>query len=68
MTHDDRDGSRAIPRMTCGGCGATMNPHAEKPIVPVADEEVGEIDWAVGGIVEEVHQCPGCGWVQARRA
>ena len=61
----DRDG-RIVP-MTCAACGALMNPHAEKPVVPLTEAEATAVDWAVGGLVEEVHQCPQCGGVQSRR-
>ncbi|HJR58293.1 MAG TPA: hypothetical protein VJ813_02800 [Vicinamibacterales bacterium] len=44
-----------------------MNPHAEKPVVPLTEAEATVADWAVGGLVEEVHQCPQCGGVQSRR-
>ena len=64
---NDRDGGRRIVRMTCGACDATMNPHAEKAVVPVTDDEAATIDWAIGGVVEEIHQCPRCGNVQSRR-
>lgn len=57
-----------IARMTCLECGAQMNPHAEKPTVPESSAEAARADWALGGIIEEIHQCPACGWVEARRA
>ena len=52
--------------MTCAMCGATMNAHAEKPVVPISAEEAGSAN-AVIGLIEEVHQCPHCGAVQSRR-
>ena len=64
---NDRDGGQRMVRMTCGACDATMNPHAEKVVVPVTDEEAATVDWAVGGVVEEIHQCPRCGGIQSRR-
>ena len=57
--------SRVTP-MTCAMCGATMNAHAEKPVVPISAEEAGSAN-AVIGLIEEVHQCPHCGAVQSRR-
>jgi ribosomal protein L37AE/L43A len=60
------DGTRIV-RMTCDACGATMNPHAEKPVVPLTDAEAAQADWAIGGSIEEVHHCPRCGRVQSRR-
>lgn len=56
-----------IATMTCEECNATMNPHAEKPVVPISAEEAGRVDPAVGVLIEEVHQCPHCGSVQSRR-
>ena len=53
--------------MTCALCGATMNAHAEKPVVPISAEEARRAD-PVMGLIEEVHQCPHCGAVQSRRA
>jgi hypothetical protein len=44
-----------------------MNPHAEKAVVPVTDDEAATIDRAIGGVVEEIHQCPRCANVQSRR-
>ena len=60
-------GPRIVP-MTCSACGATMNPHAEKLVVPFGDGDVEGVDWAVGGLIEEIHQCPQCARVQSRRA
>ena len=54
--------------MTCDGCGARMNAHAEKPVVPLGPAEAVGADPAFDGIIEEIHQCPRCGRVQSRRA
>lgn len=56
-----------IGRMKCPACGAQMNPHAEKPTLPVDASEAARVDWGVGGVVEEIHQCPACGRVESRR-
>jgi hypothetical protein len=58
--------SRIAP-MTCEGCGETMNAHAEKPVVPITSEEAERADGGLDGLIEEIHQCPGCGRVQSRR-
>jgi hypothetical protein len=58
----------SIERMKCPECGAEMNPHAEKLIAPRTFSEAEAADWDVGGIVEEIHQCPACGWVESRTA
>jgi C4-type Zn-finger protein len=34
----------AIARVTCPACGAQMNPHAEKPAVPVIASELAQAD------------------------
>jgi predicted RNA-binding Zn-ribbon protein involved in translation (DUF1610 family) len=57
-----------IVRMRCDGCGVQMNPHAEKPAAPVTAAEAARADWALGGLVEEIHHCPACGRVQSRRS
>ena len=57
-----------ITPMTCDGCGATMNAHAEKPVVPMGTAEALSANLALDGIIEEIHQCPRCGRVQSRRA
>ncbi len=55
-----------IPRMKCPGCGDEMNPHAEKLVAPCTPSEAAAVDWALGGLVEEIHQCPSCGRVGSR--
>lgn len=64
----DSPSALPIARMTCPACGAQMNPHAEKPAVPVTASEAARADWMLGGIVEEIHQCPICGNVASRRS
>ena len=54
-----------IVRMTCEVCGAVMNPHAEKLTYPSSPSNV-EHNMALGGVIEEIHQCPACGRVQSR--
>lgn len=44
-----------------------MNRHAEKLIEPTG-EHGGAVDAVLGGIVEEMHACPGCGASASRRA
>jgi ribosomal protein S27AE len=57
-----------IARIACGACGTEMNPHAEKAVAPLTSAEAARADWAAGGLVEEIHQCPRCGRVESRRA
>jgi ribosomal protein S27AE len=53
--------------MICPMCGATMNQHAEK-VVYTGDATAAGVDAALGGVVEEMHACPRCGYVTSRQA
>jgi len=57
-----------IPRMECPECGVEMNPHAVRVREPRSAEEAAHVDPDLGGVVLEIHGCPGCGDVAARRA
>jgi hypothetical protein len=46
--------------MICPACGIPMNHHADK----LEYTESGATDTGLGGIVKEVHTCPGCGNVE----
>jgi ribosomal protein S27AE len=50
------------PAMTCPTCGLTMNHHADKLIQTAGG------DPALGGVVQAMHACPGCGAGAARPA
>jgi len=52
--------------MTCPQCGMTLNHHAEKLVEPRDAKEAAAMD-ALGGVIEEVHTCPGCGMEMSRR-
>ena len=54
--------------MICPQCEIEMNYHAEKIDYMAALTEPDAIDPDFGGILEEVHTCPGCGNVGTRRA
>ena len=54
--------------MRCPRCGIDMNFHAEKINYTTALAEPNAIDPDLGGIVEDVHTCPGCGDIGTRRA
>jgi hypothetical protein len=45
----------------CAECGIAMNYHAEKIDYQAALDAPAAIDPDLGGVVEEVHTCPGCG-------
>jgi len=54
--------------MICPECGVAMNHHAEKLVYPLDPHDVLAADPALGGIVDELHTCPGCGSGASRRA
>ena len=54
--------------MICPRCGVEMNFHAEKIDYAATLTEPDAVDPDLGGILEEVHTCPGCGNMGTRRA
>ena len=54
--------------MRCSQCGIEMNYHAEKIDYITALTEPNAIDPDLGGIVDEVYTCPGCGDMGTHRA
>ena len=54
--------------MICPTCGIEMNHHAEKLVLPSGPHEAPSVDPVLGGMIEELHTCPGCGSGAARRA
>jgi ribosomal protein S27AE len=54
-------------KMICPKCGDEMNHHADKLVDPITPEERKHINPALGGLIEETHQCPSCGGVESRR-
>ena len=54
-------------KMICPRCGAEMNNHAEK-ISYEAAEGNRNPDAVFGGVVDEIHTCPGCANVESRAA
>ena len=52
-----------VTPMQCPKCGATMNHHGEKVVYHGAQ---GRMDHDLGGVVEEMHACPRCGYVTSR--
>jgi predicted RNA-binding Zn-ribbon protein involved in translation (DUF1610 family) len=55
-------------KMICPNCGTEMNYHAEKIDYAAALTDPQAMDPDLGGVVEEVHTCPGCGSIAMRRA
>jgi ribosomal protein S27AE len=54
-------------KMICPKCGTEMNHHADKLVDPVKPVDAKHINLALGGLIEEMHYCPGCGAVASRR-
>ena len=57
-----------MERIPCPGCGAEMNRHAEKVDYTAGLAEPAAVDPDLGGVLEEMHQCPKCPEVVAQRA
>ena len=53
-------------KMLCVPCKTEMNHHAEKLVDPRTPEEAKHVDPALGGVVQEMHTCPGCGSTKSR--
>ncbi len=51
--------------MMCPKCNIAMNRHAEKLVEP-RDGDAAQDSGVLGGAIEEIHSCPGCGGVGAR--
>jgi len=58
----------ATSKMICPECGDEMNHHADKLTYSSNSAEVQPLYSALGGVLEEMHACPGCGAVESRRA
>lgn len=56
------------PSMTCPKCGTEMNHQADKLVYPVTAEEAAAVTAVFDGVLEIVFACPGCGWIDSRRA
>ena len=54
-------------KMICHECGDEMNHHADKLVDPVNPEDMQHVNPALGGMIEEMHCCPGCGATASRR-
>jgi predicted RNA-binding Zn-ribbon protein involved in translation (DUF1610 family) len=55
-------------KMICPACGDEMNHHADKLVHPATLEDARNVNATLGGLVEEIHDCPGCGAAESRRA
>ena len=54
-------------KMICPKCGDEMNHHADKLVDPVKPGDLKHVNPTLGGVIEEMHYCPGCGAVESRR-
>jgi len=48
-------------QMRCPKCGVPMNHHAEKIDYAAALADPAAADPMMGGVLEEIYSCPGCG-------
>ena len=55
-------------RIRCPRCGAEMNHHANKVDYSAGHADPRAIDPVFSGVLQQVHQCPGCGNIELRRA
>ena len=55
-------------KMTCPDCGSDMNHHADKVDYSGAPGALASSDLELGGVLQEVHCCPGCGKTAMRIA
>ena len=53
-------------KMICPDCRLEMNYHAEKLDYAAAITDPDAVDLDFGGVLEEVHACPGCGKMGTR--
>ena len=58
----------ANSKMICPKCGDEMNHHADKLIYSTERNKAENIDPSLGGLIEETHNCPGCGVIASRIA
>jgi len=52
-------------KMICPHCGAAMNHHADKLVYPTSTEDSKKMNTALGGVIAEIHCCPGWNRVEA---
>ncbi len=55
-------------KMICPRCGEEMNHHADKIDYGAALDNPGAESGGLGGVLQEIHTCPGCGDVEMRPA
>jgi len=54
--------------ISCPMCGTPMNHHADKLDHGASSAEPHAVDPDLGGVVQETHACPDCGYVLFRKA
>ena len=55
-------------KMKCPDCGIDMNHHADKVDYSDVLNAAADSDLNLGGVLQEVHSCPGCGKAAMRIA
>lgn len=55
-------------KMICSECGSEMNHHADKLVYSIEQSVTAKSDPSLGGLIEETHNCPGCGAIASRVA
>lgn len=55
-------------KISCPMCGTPMNHHADKVDYGAASAEPHAADPDLGGVVQETHTCPNCGYILFRKA
>jgi ribosomal protein S27AE len=55
-------------KLKCADCGVDMNHHADKVDYSGEIRAGGAADLGLGGVLQEVHSCPGCGKTALRIA
>jgi rubrerythrin len=63
-----KENEMANRKWICPKCGDEMNHHADKLVYPTNTDELHQTHPDLGAVVEETHDCPGCGAVESRRA
>jgi hypothetical protein len=54
--------------MICPNCKVKMNHHGDKVVFPADPRDLESVDPTLGGLVEEFHACPKCGYAASRPA
>lgn len=53
-------------KIKCPACGALMNNHAEKIFYDAGEPNDDQRGYDNGGVLRQIHGCPGCGNVEVK--